>query len=108
MPLSSPPRNIRSIKFVITGARLHIVSLFATGKNITLPLPEIRLDNIGVGQGGITSAEVAQKALSALLNSIAENAADSIGKIAKDAPRQRVKKFDFKKASEKLKKLFGQ
>jgi uncharacterized protein involved in outer membrane biogenesis len=102
-----PGKTFQINELVITGARLHITSLFATGKSVTISLPDIHLDNLGAGQTGITSPEVAQKALTALLNSITANASDTIAKFGKDAATT-VKKFDFKKASEKLKGLIGQ
>jgi uncharacterized protein involved in outer membrane biogenesis len=94
-------------ELVITGARLHVISLFATGKNVSISLPVIRLVNLGSGPAGITSPEVAQKALKALLNSITENAAETITNLGKEAV-SKAKKFDFKKAGERLKGIFGQ
>jgi uncharacterized protein involved in outer membrane biogenesis len=91
-----PGRKFQINELVITGSRLRIASLFSTGVSVTVSLPDIRLDNLGEGPGGITSPEVAQKALTALLNSIAANAADT------------AKKFDFKKAGERLKGLIGE
>jgi hypothetical protein len=102
--VGKPGRKFQINELVITGARLHIAGLFATGASVTIPLPDIHLVNLGAGQAGITSPEVAQKVLTALLGSIATNAADAIGKLGKDA----VKELDFKKAGEKLKGLLGQ
>jgi uncharacterized protein involved in outer membrane biogenesis len=105
-PDASPNATKSGKKFqinelVITGTRLRITGLFATGASISLSLPDIRLANLGAGAAGITSPEIAQKALAALLDSIVTNGADILGKDA-------VKKFDFKKAGEKLKGLFSQ
>ena len=96
-----PDRKFQINELVITGARLRIASLFETGAGVTISLPDIHVANLGSDQAGITSPEVAQKVLTALLSSIATNAADTFGKLGKDA----VKRFDFKKAGEKLKSL---
>jgi uncharacterized protein involved in outer membrane biogenesis len=90
---------------LITGARLHVASLFSSGASVTIALPDIHLAGLGAGPAGITSPEVAQKALTALLDSIAANAAGAIGKLGQDAVST-AKKFDFKKAGEKLKGVF--
>jgi uncharacterized protein involved in outer membrane biogenesis len=109
-PSASSPASAKKFQInelTITGARLHVMSLFSTGKNVTIPLPDIHLVSLGAGPSGITSPEVAQKALTALLDSIADNAAVVLPKLGKDAAST-VKKFDFKKAGERLKSLFGQ
>jgi len=100
-------RTFQVNELVITGARLHVISLFNTGANVSMSLPEIRMASLGQGPDGITSAELGQKVLKALLNSIAENAADTVSNLGKEAV-SKAKKFDFKKAGEKLKGLFGQ
>jgi uncharacterized protein involved in outer membrane biogenesis len=104
---SKPSMKFQVNELVISGAKLHVISLFKTGANISMPLPEIRMANLGAGEGGLTSPEIIHKALAAVLNSIAENAADTVSNLGKDAV-SKAKKFDFKKAGEKLKGIFGQ
>jgi hypothetical protein len=107
-PATSPPaagkpgRKFQINELVITGVRLHVASLFATGVGVTISLPDIRIADLGADQAGITSPEVAQKVLRSLLSSIATNAPDALGKLGQDAG----KAFDFKKAGEKLKNMF--
>jgi len=101
-----PGRRFQINELLIRDARLHIASLFYTGAGVTVTLPDIHLTKLGAGPAGITSAEVAQKALVALLDSIGENAADSIASLGKSAVSA-AKKLDLKKAGEKLKGLFG-
>jgi uncharacterized protein involved in outer membrane biogenesis len=104
---AKPAKKYQVNELNITGARLHIISLLGTGKNITIPLPDIHLANLGSGPDGITSPEIAQKALNALVDSIAENAAKEVSKLGADA-LSKGKKLDFKKAGEKMKQLLGQ
>jgi uncharacterized protein involved in outer membrane biogenesis len=92
---------------VISGAKIHFTSLLGTGQNVTVPLPDVHLVNLGAGSDGITPPEVAEKALTALLDAAAENAGELLGKAGKDA-LNKVKSLDVKKAGEKLKGIFGQ
>ncbi|MGP8200956.1 MAG: hypothetical protein ACLQU4_15805 [Limisphaerales bacterium] len=102
-----PGRKFQVNDLLITGARLRFASLLYTGASVTVPLPEIHLVNLGAGPAGITAPEIAQKTLIALLDSIAASGADAVGKLGNDAAST-AKKFDLKKAAEKLKGLFGQ
>jgi uncharacterized protein involved in outer membrane biogenesis len=95
-----PGRKLQINDLLITAVRLRIISLFSSGASVTISLPDIHLANLGAGPAGITSSEVAQKALAALLNSIAANAADAIGKLGKGAVST------VKKSGEKFKGLF--
>ena len=104
---SSAARKFQLNELVITGARIHLNSLFSGGQNVTISLPDIHLVRLGAGPAGVTSPEVAEKALTALLNSIAANAAGEIPKLGEEATST-AKKLDFKKAAERLKSLFGQ
>ena len=95
-----PGRRFQINDLLITGARVHIASLFSTGASVTIPLPDIHMAGLGAGPAGITAPEVLQKALTALLNSIAEITPDAIGKLGKGAVS------NVKKAGEQLKGLF--
>jgi hypothetical protein len=53
-------------EFVITGAKVHVnASMLGSG---TVPLPEIRLKDLGQGPDGITPAELSKKVLAAILD----------------------------------------
>jgi hypothetical protein len=53
-------------EFVLTGAKVHVnASMLGSG---TVPLPEIRLKDLGQGPDGITPAELSKKVLSAILD----------------------------------------
>ena len=106
-PKATASRHFQLNSLLITGARLHIPNLFSSGQNVTLTLPDIHLVNLGTGPDGITSPEVAQKTITAVLDVIAENASDTIGKFSQ-SELSKARKFNFEKAAEKLKSLFGQ
>jgi uncharacterized protein involved in outer membrane biogenesis len=102
-----PTKKYQVNELTITAARLHFVSLLGSGKNVSISLPDIHLANLGAAEGGITSPEIAKKALEALLDSISENAGKEIGNLSKEAG-SKIKKFEFKKAGEQMKQLIGQ
>jgi len=100
---STAGRKFQVNEILISGARVHLASLFATGASVTIPLPDIHLSNLGTDPAGITAPAVAQKVLAALLSSIAKNAAEAIGNLEKSA----VKELDPTKVNGKLQGLFS-
>ena len=59
-------------EFVITGAKLNVTASVIGGKAVTLPLPEIRLANLGQGPEGITAAELSAKVFGEVVESAAK------------------------------------
>ena len=76
---SSKPLQVD--EFVITGAKLNVTASVIGGNAVTLPLPEIRLANLGQGQEGITAAELSAKVFGELVESSAKAVAASAVKI---------------------------
>jgi len=95
-------------EIVIQGAKLHVISLFNTGHDMTLPLPDIHLYGLGASAAGITMSETAEKTFTALLDSIAANASQEVASLLGKDAVTKAKKFDFRKAGQKLMKIFGQ
>jgi len=71
-------------EFVITGGKLH-VSQTAAGYKLpvpeTIPLPEIRLTDLGQGPDGITPAELSKRVLSELINAATKAVAANAPKL---------------------------
>ena len=59
-------------EFVITGAKVHVnasvMGLQGTARQQDIPLPEIRLKDLGQGPEGITPAELSKRVLSVVLD----------------------------------------
>jgi hypothetical protein len=59
-------------EFIITGAKVHVnasvMGLQGTGYEQAIPLPEIRLKDLGQGPEGITPAELSKKVLAVVLD----------------------------------------
>ena len=65
-------RALQVDEFVITGAKLNVTASVVGGKAVTLPLPEIRLANLGQGPEGITAAALSAQVFGALVESAAK------------------------------------
>jgi uncharacterized protein involved in outer membrane biogenesis len=66
-------------ELVVTGGKVHVVASVLGGT--TVPLPEIRLTELGQGADGITPAELADKVLTAVVNATTKAVAANAGKI---------------------------
>jgi len=66
-------------EFVITGGKIHVGATMVG--SAAVPLPEIRLTNLGEGPDGITPAELSKKVLSAVVDATTKAVAANAGKI---------------------------
>lgn len=66
-------------EFVITGGRIH-VGMTGVGSQ-AIPLPEIRLTQLGEGPDGITPAELSKKVLSAIVDATTKAVAENAGNL---------------------------
>lgn len=91
---SQPGKKIEVDDFLITGAKAHVRLTDFGGKEATLTLPDIHLTNLGMGDEGITAADLTKavlkavsaatiKAISANATNLGGSAADSVDKIKK-------------------------
>jgi uncharacterized protein involved in outer membrane biogenesis len=75
-------------EIVITGGKINVSATALGGRSASLPLPEIRLTQLGQGPEGITAAELSSKALGVIVEAAARAAASGalgLGKSAADA-----------------------
>jgi hypothetical protein len=66
--------------FLITGGSVHVISELLGSKELTVPLPEIHLTNLGQGEGGITSAELLERVFSEITKAAIAAAGNIAGK----------------------------
>lgn len=59
-------RKIEVDDFLITGAMVHVNLTGMSGKEMTLPLPDIHLTNLGQGNAGITATDLTRRVLGAI------------------------------------------
>jgi uncharacterized protein involved in outer membrane biogenesis len=80
---SKPAKKIEVDDFLITGAKVHVSLTGFGGKEMTLPLPDIHLTNLGKGSDGLTATDLTKAVLqaisSATIKAVAAGATD-IGK----------------------------
>jgi hypothetical protein len=108
-----PAKKLEVDDFLITGAKVHVSLLTGlTAKEMTLPLPDIHLTNLGQDSGGITPAELTREVLgqvtTATLKAVGDAVSD-LGKGAADAAKSTGKVVDegVNKISKGIGGLFG-
>jgi len=85
---SGASRKLQVDEFSITGAKVNLSMTLLGGRSVTVPLPPIKLENLGQGADGITVAELTKKVLSSVTVETlkaAEKAAVEFGKNATEA-----------------------
>lgn len=71
-------------EFVITGATLNVTATVLGGRAVTLPLPDIRLANLGQSPEGITAAQLSALAFAEVVEAAAKAVAANAVKIGGD------------------------
>lgn len=108
---SGEPAKTKTLKFAVKKFRLEnaVVTLGVGPTAITVPMPPLVLDNLGVKEGGITADEIAGKVMPAILVNITKAVADSALKVggASGAAATDALSGAAKQTGENLKKLFG-
>ena len=87
---AKPGKKLEVDEFIITGAKVHL------GTGTTLPLPEIRLTDLGKGPDGITPADLTKvvlgEVISGTLKAVAKDATN-LGKGAENVGKEGVNKI---------------
>lgn len=78
------PKKLEVDEFVITGGKINMSATMLGGKSATLPLPEIRLANLGQGPDGITAVELTEKVLNAVVSGTLKAVAEGGAAFAKE------------------------
>jgi len=82
---SKPGKKLEVDEFVITGGKVHVGLTALGGGTATVPLPEIRLTDLGQGPEGITPAELTARVLQAIEKEAATGASQSVTDLGKGA-----------------------
>jgi uncharacterized protein involved in outer membrane biogenesis len=80
-----PGKKFEVDDFLIAGAKVHVSLTGLGGQEMTLPIPDIHLTDMGKGSDGITAADLSRRALDALTAATVKavaNAASDVGKNA--------------------------
>lgn len=98
-------KKLQVNEFVVSGGKVNVSLSVLGGKSTTIPLPEIRLTDLGTGPEGITAADLSNKVLSEIINAATKVAASAASDLAKGATGL-PKDLD-KTATEKATKSIG-
>lgn len=103
---SASSKKFRVKDIQIKGAKVHLSATGLGGKAMTVPLDDLRLQNIGTDGSGVTAGQLSRDILKPLLASVTKAAAASaanVGGQLKDATKGTTEQFD--KATKGLKDL---
>jgi uncharacterized protein involved in outer membrane biogenesis len=73
-----PAKKIEVDDFLITGAKVHVSLTGFGGKEMTLPLPDIHLTNLGTGSDGLTATDLTRAVLQAITSATIKAVATSM------------------------------
>jgi hypothetical protein len=101
---NEPGRKIEVDDLLITGAIVHVILTGINGREMTLPLPDIHLTNLGKGGDGITATDLTRHVLGAITTAtvkvvasattdFGKGAADALGKDAGKAASEGARKI---------------
>lgn len=78
------PKKLQVDEFVISGGKINMSATMLGGRSATLPLPEIKLANLGQGADGITPVELTEKAMNAIVSGTLKAVAEGGAAFAKE------------------------
>lgn len=78
-------RKLQVDEFVMTGGKINVLATALGGKGVTVPLPEIRFENLGTGPEGITAAELTSKVLKRVIQVATEQGTKAVADLGKQA-----------------------
>lgn len=83
-PGQKPAKKLEVDDFVITGAKIHANLTGLVNKEVTLPLPDIHLTDLGKGTDGITAADLTKTVLSEITAGTVKALAGYVKDLGKD------------------------
>lgn len=72
-------------QLVIQGGKIHLSVTALGGQATTLSLPDLHLQNIGTGDGGVPAAELARQIMKPLLLSVTKAVTEGLANLSKEA-----------------------
>jgi hypothetical protein len=82
---NKPAKKFVVDDFLITGAKVHVSLTGMGGKQMTVPLPDIHLTDLGKSENGITAAELTKRVLDAIVSGTLKTVASAATDIGKGA-----------------------
>jgi uncharacterized protein involved in outer membrane biogenesis len=82
---SGPARKLQVDEFLLSSAKVKVISSSFGGKSATVSIPDIHLTNMGTGPDGITAAELTRRVLNEIVPAVITAARNAIGDLSKGA-----------------------
>ena len=79
-----PPQKVQMDSLVLSGGKLHLNLTLLGSRTLTIPLPDIRLTDLGKEAGGITTAELTQKILTAIVQSATQSMSTAASRLGQE------------------------
>jgi hypothetical protein len=110
---NAPPRKIIISDLVIRNGQVSVSQEMLQGKQLTTPLPDIHLTNIGKDSGGATAGQIAEQVLSSITSAASQSALATLAKnkisgILQQVPAASIGKGAVDQVGTQLKGVFGQ
>jgi uncharacterized protein involved in outer membrane biogenesis len=84
-PSSGPEKRFRVKEVHLAGGKIHANLTDLGAKTLTIPLPELRMQNIGTTGDGVTAGELTEQIIKTLLASVTKAVIENSGDISKAA-----------------------
>ena len=84
---AKPAKKIEVDDLLITGAKVHVSLTGLGGKEMTLPLPDIHLTDLGKGSGGLTATDLTRAVLQAITSATVKAVGDAATNVGKGAEK---------------------
>jgi len=81
---AKPAKKLEVDDFLITGAKVHVTLTALGGKEMTLPLPDIHLTDLGKGDAGLTPADLTSRIIGAITSATLQTVTSSVADLGKD------------------------
>jgi hypothetical protein len=94
-------------ELLLQGGKIHVSITGLGAKELTVPLPDLHMQNIGTADKGVTAAELCKQIMKQLLASVTKavgEALSGIGKGVKDVGKQGTEQLE--KTTQGIKDLF--
>ncbi|MBI4327725.1 MAG: AsmA family protein [Chloroflexi bacterium] len=106
-PAQKSEKKFQVKEVLIQGGRINLSMTMLGGKALSVPLPELRLQNIGTGDQAVTAAELSRQIMKSLLAGVTKavgEALKDVGQGVKNIGKEAGQQLD--KAAQGIKNLF--
>lgn len=82
-PAAKNEKKFQVREVVVTGGKIKLSMNVLAGRALTVPLPELRLQNVGTADKAVTAAELARQIMKPLLASVTQVVSEAVTNLGK-------------------------